>query len=521
MIAFAFTFPAGRYHATPWGRHVNEADVAWPPEPVRVLRALIATWWRKADQERFPKASLDGLIDTLACEAPVFRLPENVVHSHVRAFMPAPTEKRLIFDAFLCIDPSEELIVAWPSATFATDQQRELAEHLLERIGYLGRAESWASARLAADWDGAFNSQPRASERGSSGNSVPVDIAVPLTPAKWTEFRDKHIGSLEALAKSKRATIEATLPARLADALSLDTGEWHDAGWSSPPAMEKVVYDRPKIGPVASLQCRKPDKAARPGNPQVARFVLAGRPQPRIEDALRIGEIARRALMSKFGGRSIPEVFSGRDGDGPLRDDPAHKHAFFLPETAGSEGVIDHLIVYSGFGFDAEERGALDRLTSLWFKYGQAGENGERGREEWRLALEDIAAPDAFKSSRLLGRSKHWISVTPYLMPWFSKRNLRNPVERHAEILNQIQNEIERRGFDSTVRSVEVLDYVGGKRAVQFRRFRSRRNLSQPDQLGQFVKLSFDRALDGPLCLGFACHYGLGSFQRVEGPASA
>ncbi|MFX9058357.1 hypothetical protein ABTN75_21495, partial [Acinetobacter baumannii] len=50
MIAFAFTFPGNRYHATPWGRHANEADVAWPPEPVRILRGLIATWWRKADQ---------------------------------------------------------------------------------------------------------------------------------------------------------------------------------------------------------------------------------------------------------------------------------------------------------------------------------------------------------------------------------------------------------------------------------------------------------------------------------------
>jgi CRISPR-associated protein Csb2 len=36
MLALAFTFPAGRYHATPWGRHVNEADVAWPPEPWRI-----------------------------------------------------------------------------------------------------------------------------------------------------------------------------------------------------------------------------------------------------------------------------------------------------------------------------------------------------------------------------------------------------------------------------------------------------------------------------------------------------
>jgi CRISPR-associated protein Csb2 len=111
MIAFAFTFPAGRYHATPWGRHANEADVAWPPEPVRILRALIATWWRKGDRERFPESILDDLIDVLAAEPPRFHLPE-AVHAHTRGFVPAPAEKKLIFDAFLRFDRGAEVIVA-------------------------------------------------------------------------------------------------------------------------------------------------------------------------------------------------------------------------------------------------------------------------------------------------------------------------------------------------------------------------------------------------------------------------
>jgi len=42
MLALSFTFPGGRYHATPWGRHVNEADLEWPPSPWRIVRALIA-----------------------------------------------------------------------------------------------------------------------------------------------------------------------------------------------------------------------------------------------------------------------------------------------------------------------------------------------------------------------------------------------------------------------------------------------------------------------------------------------
>lgn len=46
MIAISLTFPAGRYHATPWDRHVNEGAVEWPPSPWRLLRSLVAVWKR-------------------------------------------------------------------------------------------------------------------------------------------------------------------------------------------------------------------------------------------------------------------------------------------------------------------------------------------------------------------------------------------------------------------------------------------------------------------------------------------
>ena len=45
-ITLKLTFPAGRYHATPWGRHVNEGVPEWPPSPWRLLRALVAVWKR-------------------------------------------------------------------------------------------------------------------------------------------------------------------------------------------------------------------------------------------------------------------------------------------------------------------------------------------------------------------------------------------------------------------------------------------------------------------------------------------
>ena len=33
MTAVALRFLAGRFHATPWGHHVNEGVPEWPPSP--------------------------------------------------------------------------------------------------------------------------------------------------------------------------------------------------------------------------------------------------------------------------------------------------------------------------------------------------------------------------------------------------------------------------------------------------------------------------------------------------------
>src|ERR1700730_2618560 len=111
MIALSLRFPAGRYHATPWGRHVNEAALAWPPEPVRILRALIASHHRKADTELFSGEALADLIEVLAERLPLYRLPEAIL-AHTRHYMPINGKNTsLVFDAFARFDPQEPLIV--------------------------------------------------------------------------------------------------------------------------------------------------------------------------------------------------------------------------------------------------------------------------------------------------------------------------------------------------------------------------------------------------------------------------
>ena len=153
MFALVFNFPGGRYHSTPWGSHVNEADVAWPPEPWRILRALIACYWRKGDFSRWNETDLALLVDRLSSDPPIYRLPEGAIHAHTRHYMPVPPAKKtLIFDAFAHLPKGEAIVVAWPDLVLERNLIC-LASNLAEGIGYLGRAESWTECFATTDWD--------------------------------------------------------------------------------------------------------------------------------------------------------------------------------------------------------------------------------------------------------------------------------------------------------------------------------------------------------------------------------
>ena len=145
MFALAFRFPAGRYHATPWGRNVNEADVAWPPEPWRLLRALIAAWWRKGDRARWPEDDLARLLDTLAETLPEYSLPTGAIHAHTRHYMPTGgldkgrPKTTLVFDAFVRLPSGSTLVAAWPRVTLEPEtvrtRRRSRPRHRLPRPG--------------------------------------------------------------------------------------------------------------------------------------------------------------------------------------------------------------------------------------------------------------------------------------------------------------------------------------------------------------------------------------------------
>jgi CRISPR-associated protein, GSU0054 family (Cas_GSU0054). len=504
MLALRLTFPAGRYHATPWGRHVNEGDVEWPPSPWRLVRGLIATWHRKLDPERFPQGRLSDLLAQLAAEAPVYRLPP-AVHAHTRHYVPTREGKAdkstLIFDAFARVSKDAELVVAWPGLDLSADQQA-LLDALLETLGYLGRAESWVEAERLPAWHGTPNCFPgeEAVDRENGEVLDTLSLQLPLAPAGYAAFQASQMDNLaqRKLKKSDMKRIQDTLPESWLAALSLDTADLQRAGWSAPPAARKLHYLRPADTLLPTAPPRR--KALSVPAATTVRYALYGKPLPLLTDAVRAAERLRAAAMGKakrlFGEHGIPPLISGHGVE--VDQDNRHGHAFWLPESDGA-GRIDAFLVHVPAGMDRATRRALEELD------GFKGRDGQ----EWQLMMENSGMASGLASvSPLCGRGKVFESVTPYLHPWHLKAKF------GAE--EQIRRECRERGWPEPV-VIERLPSleIGSReyRPVHFHRFRSKKGLPQPDTHGAFLRLVFAEPRQGPVALGFGCHFGLGLFR--------
>jgi CRISPR-associated protein Csb2 len=126
-VTLKLTFPAGRYHATPWGRHVNEGMPEWPPSPWRLLRALIAVW-RRTCPDLMSESQVRHLVEPLL-RPPLFRLPASRV-AHTRHYMPwekkGPADRTLVFDTFVAVGRDDPLFIGWPAAGLSSGDRDAL-----------------------------------------------------------------------------------------------------------------------------------------------------------------------------------------------------------------------------------------------------------------------------------------------------------------------------------------------------------------------------------------------------------
>ena len=114
MLLIELAFPANRYHATPWDRHVNEGVCEWPPSPYRLVRGPYNAWKRKRPD--WPELHVTSLFEALSSAPPVYCLPRAAV-SHTKSYLSQnernPTAKTAIFDGFVALSPRSKLLMGW------------------------------------------------------------------------------------------------------------------------------------------------------------------------------------------------------------------------------------------------------------------------------------------------------------------------------------------------------------------------------------------------------------------------
>ncbi len=536
MPTLILRFPGRRYHATPWGHHVNEGQIEWPPSPWRLLRALIATGYTTL---QWPGDGLPplacSLIGKLASVLPRYRLPPGA-GTHSRHYMPQAKFKKgrenttLVFDTWVQVD-SGALTITWDVTL--NDDETLLLSKLAERLGYLGRSESWVLARLGQpdkllpgdndcfscdgeqvpgrEWEQVPLMAPLSVERYGRWRQTALDAELAKLPA--VDAANKRLSEKNAL--EQRRKLENSYPPDLIACLQTTTDGLRKLGWSQPPGSERIFYWRR----VNALDVGVPKVVRKAVSaPLVEAMLLSmattsgnNHALPPITRTLPQAELLHRALVKAAcrQGEMPSKVLTGRDESRKPLAKP-HHHAHLLPLDLDDDGHLDHILIWAPMGLDASAQAAVRAVRTTFTK---------RGVGPLRLALvgfgnlselRTLSGTYGEKLCAVIGSSAgatEWISITPFVPPRYLKKQGRNTLE------GQVIAELVTRFHPEPI-GISVLDARNNARLLHMRHFiRSRRQgPAAPIDIGYSLALRFAEPIKGPLCLGYACHFGLGLF---------
>lgn len=489
MVAIELRFLTERFHATPWGRNVNEGVPEWPPSPYRLLRALYDVWKRKRPD--WPESRMRPILQALGKEPPHFVLPPATA-AHTRAFLsenkPDVTARQKVFDPFVVLSPKDAVVVGWPAVSIPPDAASDLGE-LLRLMNYLGRSESWVQARLLPHADGVrWNCAP--AQAGADPEMFErVRVACPVAPDTYNQ------SPYEVPMKGKRGRRQ---PLDWLDALSWSTKALLKARLSEPPALRYITYLRP-------ARCLEPPPVLREHGREplitAVLYTLEGKVRPPVTAALEVAERVRRKLMGihkRIVGNPtrVSPKLSGKDAEGrPLS---GHRHTFVLPLDKDRDGWLDHLLVTCKEPFDRDERRALDGLESIW---------QTRGRPDLRCIPIFWGEPERIWPRTIVVRS-----MTPFVPP----RHYRKGRGEFAQWLaGEVHREAANQGLPPLARVTPMRSLRVGGREIRWIEFRRNRK-DDPPRLGYGFELEFTQPPMGPVTLGYGCHYGLGLFVPAE-----
>ena len=516
MIAVSLRLLAGQYHATPWGRHVNEGEVEWPPSPWRLLRLLLATWHTKA-AHRVDETVMRRLVDRLAASLPEYRLPP-ITLAHTRHYMPLYNSCRdektaKVFDTFACLDRNAVLGIAWPDVDL-DKAERHALETLLPLVSYLGRAESWVEMAVVEDLPPGHVCRAMVTEEeGDAGETI--RLLAPLLPTAYTGWRAAMTAGGNGRGK------KPLLPEGIWEALHANTADLRSAGWSDPPGSRWVIYCRPRSAcNVRPAPVRQASRQA--GLPTVARFAVASTVAPTFVQGVSFAEKLHRALVrlsSRVNGTPLP-VFTGRSEDGALLDGHGHLHVLWEANDTRRR-TISHVTLHAPMGFTPEARAVLDELRLLY---------GRKGHDIQLVGI-GIGQPEDFAGARLSAgqcplfvSSRTWRSRTPFVPTRHPKthRDGRPKLDAHGlqigSPLHDLLRLLELQGLPRPTVTASCGTPLGGQDApwLDFRTTRYDGEGSKGGTMGYGFRLEFPEPVTGPLVLGYGAHFGLGCFWPEE-----
>lgn len=530
MPGLLLRFPAGRYHATPWGHHVNEGQVEWPPSPWRILRALVSSGFTTQHWKVIPDDAA-SLMAKLAGSLPSYLLPAATV-AHSRHFMPIGVLSKgrekttLVFDTWLDVGDST-LEIHWDcELTLAEIEQLRV---LAESLGYLGRSESWVEVEVVEDSTPSLprlNAVPHGEGTRRGPGWEQISLLAPIPPTEYAGWRSETTERLltdlplpegkkkppAKLLKDREKAL-APYPPNLMECLTKDTACWKAQGWSQPPGAQRVLYWRPEGAIQVGAPVRPKAVAARPVTAVLlAMTTVSGNRAalPACSRTLPQAELLHRAMVSVLGkGQAVdcPEI-TGRDGQGrPLLGH--HGHAHILPVDLDDDRHVDHFLIHASMGFGGEAQRAIRGLRRTWTKGGAGDLQLAMAGSGDVETLRTLPAPLGKRMEQLLGPpggARTWLSLTPFVPPRFLKQRGANTLE------GQVQAELASRGLPP---AAEVCVLQGTAEALAMRHFVRRRQRGggpPPVDAGYTLRLCFAKAVRGPLSLGYAAHFGLGLF---------
>lgn len=455
-------FPWGKYHATPWGRNVNEGHPEWPPSPWRILRALFSTWKTRCSHLRAEdvEAALTQLAGVPTIHAPAMR------PAHLRHYMPqsghrvGKPDTTLTFDPFAVIDAQAPVCVEWNVDLDAAP--RSALDEMVVALSYIGRSESLCDATLVSRVE-----HPALEAWRPAGPDDRPDVEL-LCARQPFELRDL-LQTPDALRKDGRLV---------------------------PAGSQLTPYTRadPAQTPTTTSAWRPTYEAVR--------LVVHPRPRPTIAEAVAVGELLRRAALKKH--RVPSETLSGKRPSGHYKLD-GHQHAHYLSlpddQRSGAAAPIGSLVVWAPGRLNGDELAALAQVK--WLRAGPSASG-----------VPDIAiAVSAFGdvgevAPAIVGPSSTWVSRTPFApgrhgpkLSWAD--HIRAEIERELSMYRDLPVPV----------SVSVL-------STDSRRYR-RYRLPPKETMGAsrravMAQIDFDQPVKGPIVIGSLSHFGLGLFLPSE-----